>query len=289
MSPDRSPPASPTGRLGKADICVFSVIEEEFEAITEVFGLNFFKQGYGYILDPATNTNRVVFRQSSGRFSLPAAGSISAVVRDYFPDVFIIVGIAGGVSRHGVKLGDVIVPNYIHYSEPLKIVDGVVNWRHVPYDHPSTYILGEAVQDAARKKQWQGNISYKRPARGNPQLHLGSSLIAGDKIWGSVANEEQIALLARFDDAIGVETESAGIARAVFEARGETNHNVQYVVTRGISDLIDKAANQSSRDAWRRYAAHAAATFARSVVDEVSVVRRTHAFLPMEVLPFPKV
>jgi nucleoside phosphorylase len=272
------------GRLGKAKAVVLTIIEEEFEAVQRHFGLAHFKGGYGFQEEPTHRSHDLVVYQSNDRFNLAASGSVTKIVRDFLPDRLIVVGIAGGIASRGTALGDVIVPQFIHYSELAKHIDDKVLWRYVSYDHPSTTLLGESVRDVHRRNTWAQNISVVRPAAGDVRVRLGESIIAGDKIWGNLNDDAQKLTLDRFEDAVAVETESAGVARAVFTARCEYNHNLQYVVIRAISDLVDQIENQTTRDIWRRYAADVAASFAVDLIDRMAQSATDVAFVATDLI-----
>ena len=169
-------------------------------------------------------------------------------------------------------------------AELAKRVDGNVLWRYFPYDHPSIRILGEPGRDTFREERWRAKLSCAPPAKARSKVHYGDSLLAGEKIWGSLDDDVQVELLERFDDAIAVETESAGVARAVFSARCELSHNLQFAIVRGISDLVDRSGNQRSRERWRRYAASAAAAFVHDLVERLLSEPQPSTAVPVEII-----
>jgi nucleoside phosphorylase len=253
-----------SGRLGMARVAVLTIVNDEFDAVKRVYGLTKFSRGYAFA-DPKEGATDIVVYQSDDRFNLAASGSVTKIIRDYMPQFLLVVGIAGGVGAKGVTLGDVVVPRVVHYSELAKHVDGAIFWRYVPFDQPSAMILGAPGRDALREGNWTDRIDSVRPVDGVSTAIFGENIIAGDKIWGSLDDNTQKLILHRFEDAVAVETESAGVARAVFTARCELNHNLQYAVIRGISDLVDVPHNQVGRETWRPYAAAAAAAFSHEI------------------------
>ncbi len=274
----------PRGRRGKARVAILTILDEEFEAVRAALELTTFLNGYGYRAGESVLTPDVVVYQTSGRFNLAANGAVTNIVRDYLPDNLLVVGIAGGVAARGVELGDLVVPYFVHYSELAKHVDDAVSWRYVPYDQPSIRILGEPGRDVMREGRWVERVTAERPRAGQVGIHYGENIIAGEKIWGNLDDHAQRRMLERFDDAVAVETESAGVARAVFTSRCELGHNVEYAVIRGVSDLVDVRANQRTRELWRQYAADVAATYARELCLELMKREQEPGVLPVELV-----
>ena len=95
-------------------------------------------------------------------------------------------------------------------------------------------------------------------------------------------------IVRQFADAVAVDMESYGVARAVFESRRTVGYNPRLLIVRGISDLVaaaeqrprrrfgfqrsrvvndgGKMENDEQRQTWKPYAAAAAATFAAAVI-----------------------
>jgi nucleoside phosphorylase len=73
--------------------------------------------------------------------------------------------------------------------------------------------------------------------------------------------------LKPFDKALAVDMESYGMARSVCERRNSIWYNPRYAIVRGISDMASAdAANNETREKWKRYAAQAAAMVARVLI-----------------------
>lgn len=113
----------------------------------------------------------------------------------------------------------------------------------------------------------------ERPKAGEPKVIIGN-LIAGEKILGDGENEYQRQILEDFDKAIVVDMESYGLERGVYSARGTRYYNLNYLIVRGISDLVNDPGNDDTRRRWRDYAASTAAAFALAVVDELVTLCR---------------
>jgi nucleoside phosphorylase len=153
------------------------------------------------------------------------AGEVARdVIEDFRPAFLLLVGIAGGfANRDGTALGDVILADFVDYSELRKVVDGKSLPRHVAYDHPSIY-LRENFAEPAGRSEWHRRIDLDRPAAGVPKLLVGH-IVAGEKLWGDPSSAEQKALLDQYPKALAVEMEAMGFARAVSKARNSYDYN----------------------------------------------------------------
>src|SRR5262249_12711136 len=134
-------------------------------------------------------------------------------------------------------------------------------------------------------KNWMANLDVRKMPKGgtaDPQFRSGY-LIAGEKVLGDDDAALQQQLLTEFDKAIAVDMESFGVAEAVFSTRVTRHYNPQFLVIRGISDLIRPVPegsqsvgeaigndeNNEVRKKWKPYAAHAAAVFAAALIERV--------------------
>jgi nucleoside phosphorylase len=111
-------------------------------------------------------------------------------------------------------------------------------------------------------------IKAERPAAGEPKVIVGN-LIAGEKILGDGENNYQRQILEKFDKAVAVDMESHGLARGAYSARSARHYNLNYLIVRGISDMVDDQGNNETRKRWRAYAAATAAAFSMSAVDQL--------------------
>jgi len=86
--------------------------------------------------------------------------------------------------------------------------------------------------------------------------------------------------VANYGDALAIDMESYGVARAVHEARSDPGYNPRLLVIRGVSDLVHAApegedgdddtaeVNNDERARWKNYAAASAAAFAAATISE---------------------
>lgn len=258
-------------RIGNALIAIITIVEEEHEAVRERGSFVELVESTPYLRrnEICPRVYDVILARSSDRSNTPCNELVRDVAELFRPEFIILSGIAGGVSgRDGIGLGDVVVADHVDWYEMRKIADGKDCLRKQAFDHPSMYLRETITQRVKMKKQWLDRIQKDRPTEGKPKV-LEGNLIAGDKILGDRENEYQRQILGEFDKALAVDMESYGLARGVYSARTTRHYNLNYLVVRGISDLVDDVGNDAQRKKWRDYAAAAAAAFALCVVDEI--------------------
>lgn len=118
--------------------------------------------------------------------------------------------------------------------------------------------------------RWTDRIRATRPEQGHPKVLVGG-IVSGNNLYGDPNNKEQRRILNHFDKAYAFEMEGYGLSMAVYKSRSSVLYNPQYLLIRGISDLVDRdpAENQAHRQQWTPYAVASAAAFARTLVEDV--------------------
>jgi nucleoside phosphorylase len=227
---------------------------------------------------PAADPCDVVLWQSGGRGNVPAASAAADLLEDFRPEVLAVVGIAGGIADRGVRPGDVVVGEYIHYSEYVKVVPAGTLRRFAVYDQPSVSLRQRHAETVLNLDNWQQRIQVEPPVEIDPRAVVGS-IVSGEKVLGDPKAEAQHYVSTTYDDALAVDMESFGTARAVHDARRDVDYSPRLLVIRGISDTVDVAAgddeaddaedNNAERFRWKPFAAASAAAFAAAVVERI--------------------
>jgi nucleoside phosphorylase len=110
-------------------IALLTIIQEELDAVREVFALDGPKRDCdglpyyeGQLTNPETQAGvRVVCYQALSRGNTEAFNVASHVLELWHPTHFLLIGIAGGIlGQEGTQLGDVVVANDIAYYEMVK-------------------------------------------------------------------------------------------------------------------------------------------------------------------------
>lgn len=181
-----------------------------------------------------------------------AANATGDAIRRWWPRYVLLVGIAGGVGKRGVKLGDILVSDQVVDYEQQKITpDGPqIRWEAHRAD---PRLLGAAKSLATQ--DCLALVKEKRPTGGGPTRHVGP-IATGDKV---IADEE---LLKRHEEVwrklTGVEMEAGGAASACFQSAERPG----FFMIRAVSDLADKRKGSPRVQKWRSYACDVAASYA---------------------------
>lgn len=292
------------GRHGKSVVGVLTVIQEEFDAAKAALGANtrFKKTRYWH---GDGGTDRFVLAKMPDRSNVPAAEAARDMFEYWRPDVLVLVGISGGLSSGDAGLGDVVVPDYLHYGEFRKLTDASDDLRFAAYDHPNVGLRSDIVEQVAELGDWVERITGDRPALADDERYGSDpdrlkvevgSLVAGEKIMGDPDHPEQQRMFVSFEHAIAVDMESWGVGRTVQHARTQADYNPRLVIIRGISDIVERPKksdeqkgdgaadsnvvvhanglatvniNNEQRKRWKNYAAATAAAFAARVVEDL--------------------
>jgi nucleoside phosphorylase len=260
-----------SGRRGNARVGVVTVVPDEFVQSQNAFNMSYNLPGtpYHFRENPRGDRYDLALFKLADRGTHAALEGTRDLIEDLRPSVILLVGIAGGIGgRDGTKLGDVIVADFVDYYEFRKVVDGRNQMRRIPFDQPSLLLRHRIAEQVISEGTWTNRLTVACPGGTLPQAIVGN-IISGEKLMGDPNNDEQRRILNEFDKALAVDMESYGLARAVFRSRESVHYNPQYLIIRGISDLINQPGNDQQRQQWREYAANTAATFAAEVVRKV--------------------
>jgi nucleoside phosphorylase len=280
------------GRLGKTIVGVVTVIDEEFSSARRALEANTRHPKSRYF-HGADGPDRFVLAQLADRGNVAASEGIAKLIEHWRPAVVLVSGIAGGIeSEDGPRLGDLVVPDYIHYADFRKITETGDRLRYAAYDQPTVSIRDEHVAGLIVEERWRTRIEQTRPeveaetegGAAPPSVHVGA-VVATEKILGDPDHPEQERIFVTFDHAVAVDMESYGVARAVHGARTDVDYNPRLCIARGISDIVRRHAgeeeegraggpgvkvqiNTTERSLWKAYAADVAAAFAAEFVAE---------------------
>jgi nucleoside phosphorylase len=179
-----------------------------------------------------------------------ATSATSDAIRRWQPRYVLLVGIAGGVQKAGVNLGDVLLADQVADYERQKVTpDGSsIRWQV----HRVDQRLLIAAQNF-RADKWQ-ETSARRPNRRPPEVHFGP-ICTGDKVIADMSLTEQFREV--WAKLIGVEMEAGGVANAASQAVRAPG----FFMVRGVSDLADPRKESRTIRRWRKYACEIAAAW----------------------------
>ncbi len=190
---------------------------------------------------------------TTGRGNVKSAHETERAVAHFNPEVAIFVGVAGG--RKDVAKGDVVAADKVYGYESGKDVAG--RFKPRPEVCESSYAILHRAQAEAR----QGVRAEGLPDEDErePQALVGA-IASGEKVVGSSKSAVAELLGDNYGDALAVEMEGYGFLRAL-----KSHVNVQGLLVRGVSDLIDDKDEQADLR-WQPLAAGNASAFAFRVL-----------------------
>ncbi len=267
--------------IRRFDIILNIPLEEELAAFLDVFDhkedLSTDSQ-YRCVVDTGSEISMlVVLQDEMGKSS--ASNSATEILQQYDCNLFVCLGIAGGLSKD-LKLGDVCYSgNILDVYDNAKTTDGqdgAINLELSPFTYRTDKRLSLALDFArrdpalrSRYNQWQAerleratalglseisDSKGKNPQKAEPRTTSGT-IVCGNVSAGHNYNEK----LKQIDrKVLAIETESGGVFNIA------SRKNVEALTIRGISDYADpnkEKLESGTKDAVRVLAAENAASF----------------------------
>ncbi|PRX50958.1 nucleoside phosphorylase [Prauserella shujinwangii] len=199
----------------------------------------------------------------SGMGNLPAATLAERSVNEFRPSALMFVGVAGAL-RPWLHLGDVVVATRIYAYHGGRSDD--TGFRSRPRSWDLTHTCDQRARVLARTARWRHEF-ISLDGHGEPDILFGP-VAAGDVVLDSAASPTAALLRDRYNDAVAIEMESAGLASA-----GHLNDSVPTITVRGISDHADGEKERGDSAGWQQVAAHNAARFALALAGELDSPR----------------
>jgi Flp pilus assembly protein TadD/nucleoside phosphorylase len=252
-------------RSASADFVIVTALEEERDAVLA-------KLGRTQKLDKASSDVHTYYRcevkstrRDGSKYDVvvttllnmgptDAATGAAAIVNRWKPKYVLLVGIACGI-RGEADHGDILIANQVADYTLGKQHEGrrKVRWSVTP--------CGASLLDSAMNlsKAWQRRIGIQRPGGGEPQRRKGVIASGGDVI----ADDQIIAAYTEdWPKLVGIEMEAGGVACAL----QQTADRPEFLMIKGVSDF-GRDKHDSEILPWRAYACHAAAAFARGLIE----------------------
>jgi nucleoside phosphorylase len=202
--------------------------------------------------DGARGSYSVVVVPLLGMGRVKASNATKEAIFRWKPRYVVLVGIAGGISKNGANLGDLLISD--------QIVDYELQKLHADRDEPryevhraDPRLLGGAQNFTG--ESWLKLVRTKRPRKGKSEIRFGP-IATGDKVdaRGNFLAKHYTA----FPKMIGIEMEAGGVASASFSSANPP----RFFMIRGVSDLADGDKDSPKVVSWRAYACDVAASYA---------------------------
>jgi nucleoside phosphorylase len=266
------------------DLVILTVLPEEYQAVQKrlsnpqlVRPTESYPDLYAWTrgeISSATGTESrsAVVGMTGQAGNVAAALAASEAITRWRPRYFFFVGIAGGFELDGLQKGDVVIAEVIHGYEY-----GKVEKEFLPRDQwtftADQGLINNAMRFAVSSDGWKEKLQVERPAMPGilPKVIKGQ-IASGEKVVDDPTNEFFVQIQKKWPKLLAVEMEGAGAASAIEQARSR-GLLIRFLMIRGISDM--PTANTGNlnrgtreRDAWKTYAANAAAAFTLSFIAE---------------------
>ncbi len=284
------------------DFVIITALEEEMRAVLERLSvtsqLNSTSKAYQQ-LDPTSDDVRTYFYaklpvtfpsgtsaeydiiilslQGMGRVS--AAVATSDAIKRWIPRYILLVGIAGGINKNEVALGDILISDQIVDYELQKITEEGSSVRFKVHTVDPRLL---AAAQAFQISNWTSSLDKERPAAGESKRIIGP-IASGDKIiaFSKMLDKHREA----WPKLIGVEMEAGGTAHAAAQATFRPG----FFMIRSVSDLANEQKDSPTVKGWREYACKSAAEYAIAFLQSGPITKEEKQTIPTlspkEILP----
>jgi len=197
-----------------------------------------------------------------------AAIKTTQAIQDFQPDVVLFVGVAGGLKD--VRIGDVVAARKIYCYESGK--DSTV-FLPRPEVMQATPRMESWARSVRNEQLWLDRIKKSSSLQSlpSPRAYV-EAIAAGEKVVNSLHSSTAELLRKQYSDTLALEMEGYGFSRAAY------NHpEVDALVIRGISDLLEGKSEADAANSQERASCHASA-FAFELLTQLGM---DHEFLDM--------
>lgn len=179
-----------------------------------------------------------------------AASATGDAIRRWQARYVLLVGIAGGMVKTGIKLGDVLISEQIVDYELATIREDGHEIRWQVHSVDQRLLIAAQNFDS---KNWQ-QTTARRYDKKVSLAHFGP-ICTGNKVITDKSLADQFSEV--WAKLIGCEMEAGGVANAAFKSV----HRPGFFMIRGVSDLADGKKDSRHVKRWRPYACEIAAAF----------------------------
>jgi nucleoside phosphorylase len=191
-----------------------------------------------------------------------AAALAERAIAEFGPTALLFVGVAGALKPH-LNLGDIVVATKVYGYHGATEEDGQHKAR--PEVWAASHSLEQHARRVATHNAWPTLIQHTdRSRRSGPQVHF-SAIASGEVVLNSRTTTLATQLNRTYNDAVAIEMESAGAAKAA------QLNSVPTLTIRGISDKADGGKHTTDRAGWQAIAAANAAAFTAALITQIQL------------------
>lgn len=248
---------------------ILTAIDIEFKAVKS------FLQNYSEEKHPMTGTiygSGVYESIWNIKIAETEAGNNNAAIEaqraiEYFkPKYVFFVGIAGGLKD--VKIGDIVIASKVYGYESGK-ADEVYKPR-LEFGQPS-YEIKEIAKSLRKDDQWLKEISSLISDEIGKRVKINAHfkpIAAGEKVISSTKSDIYKFIKQNAGDSLAVEMEGYGFLKACYAYT-----NINYILIRGISDLVDNK-SQTDGEGGQELASLTASAFTFEMLSRIERERK---------------
>jgi len=193
----------------------------------------------------------------TGTGNMPAAMAAERAIAYFQPQVAFFVGIAGGLKD--VALGDVVAATDVYgYESGRAAREFLVR----PTVGKSSYRMVERARAEVWQEDWLQRVGGGR--KPGLKVYVGP-IVAGEKVLASKHAAIYRFVRDNYSNALAIEMEGSGFLEAM-----HANQQVDSLVVRGISDLINDKAKRD-KSGWQQTAARHASAFAFEILSKLKL------------------
>ena len=248
-------------------VVILTALNLEYEAVRARLAdphLHGYVEGTRFEIGTVPGTECRVALGLTGKGNQSAGILATLAMKQFTPLAVLFVGVAGALWD-GTPLGDVVVATHVYDYRGGTSEDDGLKARPRTWEAPH-WIL-QIASHVSRTADWiaTGNVPLGERA---PQVHF-APIAAGEIVQNSRTSYEARLLREHYNDALAIEMEGAGIAKA-----GHLGE-VPVAIIRGISDMANGTKSTTGDGAWQPRAAAHAAAFAIRLTKEL-ITEREH-------------
>jgi len=277
------------------DVLIMSIKDEEYQAVLNTLDAhtlvkatvdrpNLFSWEHGVVQRSSDKRPfHLIVGIVGNQGQTPMTDAVKESIRVWRPTICLIVGIAGGLPKWGLSLGDVVLSTEIWHYE-LGRLDREFHPSMRRVYQVNGPLLTAALTLHAQHPGWAQSLGDLRPGVGEPRVFSGV-IASGNMVVQNMDSPIIRPMLELEPNLLAIEMEGGGGAAAVHNLQQQElnreGFGVGFFMIRGISDVIRSADSDHNledqsgeRYRWTLYASASAATYA------IELIRRRWPFAP---------